>query len=47
MVVTTRSHVGFFLNKFRKLAFIGYNGELHLIGVLRMHSSLLSSGLHD
>jgi hypothetical protein len=46
MVVTTRSHVGFFLNKFRKLAFIGYNSELPLIGGLRMHSSLLKIGLH-
>ena len=41
MVGTTRSRVSFFLNKFRKLGFIDYNGELHV------HSSLLNVVLHD
>lgn len=41
MVGTTRSRVSFFLNKFRKLGFIDYNGEL------RVHTSLLSIVLHD
>ncbi|WP_447980270.1 Crp/Fnr family transcriptional regulator [Candidatus Nitrospira bockiana] len=41
MVGTTRSRVSFFLNKFRKLGFIDYNGEL------RVHTSLLSVILHD
>lgn len=41
MVGTTRSRVSFFLNKFRKLGFIDYNGELHA------HSSLLNVVLHD
>jgi CRP/FNR family cyclic AMP-dependent transcriptional regulator len=41
MVGTTRSRVSFFLNKFRKLGFIDYNGELHI------HSSLLNVVLHD
>jgi len=41
MVGTTRSRVSFFLNKFRKLGFIEYNGELHV------HSSLLNVVLHD
>ena len=41
MVGTTRSRVSFFLNKFRKLGFIDYNGELHV------HSSLLNIVLHD
>src|SRR5579871_6901318 len=36
MVGTTRPRVSFFMNKFRKLGFIDYNGEL------RVHSSLLS-----
>jgi CRP/FNR family transcriptional regulator, cyclic AMP receptor protein len=35
MIGTTRSRVSFFMNKFRKLGFIEYNGEL------RVHSSLL------
>jgi Crp-like helix-turn-helix domain len=38
---TTRSRVSFFLNKFRKLGFLGYNGGMHV------HSSLLNSVLHD
>jgi CRP/FNR family transcriptional regulator, cyclic AMP receptor protein len=41
MVGTTRSRVSFFLNKFRKLGFIDYDGEL------RVHSSLLNVVLHD
>jgi CRP-like cAMP-binding protein len=41
MIGTTRSRVGFFLNKFRKLGFIDYNGEL------RVHSALLNVVLHD
>jgi len=41
MVGTTRSRVSFFLNKFRKLGFIEYNGGL------RVHSSLLNVVLHD
>ena len=41
MIGTTRSRVSFFLNKFRKLGFIDYNGEMHV------HSSLLNVVLHD
>ena len=41
MIGTTRSRVSFFMNKFRKLGFIDYNGELHV------HSSLLNVVLHD
>jgi CRP/FNR family transcriptional regulator, cyclic AMP receptor protein len=41
MVGTTRSRVNFFMNKFRKLGFIRYNGGLHV------DSSLLSVVLHD
>ena len=41
MIGTTRSRVSFFLNKFRKLGFIDYNGGLHV------HSSLLGVVLHD
>ena len=41
MVGTTRSRVSFFMNKFRKLGFIEYNGRLHV------HSSLLNIVLHD
>ena len=41
MVGTTRSRVNFFLNKFRKLGFIEYNGEL------KINSSLLTVVLHD
>ncbi len=41
MVGTTRSRVNFFMNKFRKLGFIEYNGTL------KIHSSLLSVVLHD
>jgi len=41
MVGTTRPRVSFFMNKFRKLGFIDYNGEL------KVHSSLLSVVLRD
>ena len=41
MIGTTRSRVSFFMNRFRKLGFIRYNGELEV------HSSLLSVVLHD
>jgi CRP-like cAMP-binding protein len=44
MVGTTRSRVNFFMNKFRKLGFIEYNGGP---GGLKIHSSLLSVVLHD
>ena len=43
MIGTTRSRVNFFLNKFKKLGFIEYDGELPL----RVNSSLLSVVLHD
>jgi CRP-like cAMP-binding protein len=41
MVGTTRSRVNFFMNKFRKLGFIEYNGSI------KINSSLLSIVLHD
>jgi CRP/FNR family transcriptional regulator, cyclic AMP receptor protein len=41
MIGTTRSRVSFFMNKFRQLGFIDYNGTLHV------HSSLLNVLLHD
>jgi CRP-like cAMP-binding protein len=41
MIGTTRSHVNVFLNKFKKLGFIEYNGGL------RVHSSLLSVVIHE
>jgi CRP/FNR family cyclic AMP-dependent transcriptional regulator len=41
IIGTTRSRVSFFMNKFRKLGFIEYNGGLHV------HSSLLNVVLHD
>ena len=43
MVGTTRSRVNFFLNKFKKLGFIEYSGELPIT----IHNSLLSVVLHD
>jgi CRP/FNR family transcriptional regulator, cyclic AMP receptor protein len=43
MVGTTRSRVNFFLNKFKKLGFIEYDGELPLT----INSSFLSVVLHD
>ena len=45
IVGTTRSRVSFFMNKFRKLGFIEYNGGLN--GGLNVHSSLLNIVLHD
>ena len=42
MIGTTRSRVSFFMNKFRKLGFIHYNG-----GGLEVHSSLLNLLLHE
>jgi CRP-like cAMP-binding protein len=42
MVATTRSRVSFFMNRFRKLGFVHYNG-----GGFQVHSSLLSVVLHD
>jgi CRP/FNR family cyclic AMP-dependent transcriptional regulator len=45
MIGTTRSRVSFFMNKFRKLGFIEYNGETN--GGLHVHSSLLNIVLHD
>ena len=41
MIGTTRSRVSFFMNKFRKLGFIDYNGGIEV------HSSLLNIVLHD
>jgi CRP/FNR family cyclic AMP-dependent transcriptional regulator len=41
MIGTTRSRVSFFMNKFRKMGFIDYNGHLNV------HSSLLNVVLYD
>jgi CRP/FNR family cyclic AMP-dependent transcriptional regulator len=41
MIGTTRSRVSSFMNKFRKLGFINYNGSLEV------HNSLLNVILHD
>lgn len=41
MIGTTRPRVNYFMNKFRKLGFLDYNGTL------RVHSSLLNVVLHD
>lgn len=41
MIGTTRSRVSFFMNRFRKLGFIEYNGRI------RVHKSLLKVVLHD
>jgi CRP-like cAMP-binding protein len=41
MVGTTRSRVSFFMNRFRKLGFIEYNG------ILKVNSALLNVVLHD
>lgn len=41
MIGTTRPRVSFFMNKFRKLGFIEYNGDL------KVHSALLSVVLRD
>jgi CRP-like cAMP-binding protein len=41
MIGTTRSRVSFFMNRFKKLGFIDYNGGMHV------HGSLLNIVLHD
>jgi CRP/FNR family transcriptional regulator, cyclic AMP receptor protein len=41
MIGTTRSRVSFFMNKFRKLGLIAYNGRIEI------HSSLLNVVLHE
>jgi CRP-like cAMP-binding protein len=41
MIGTTRSRVSFFMNRFRKLGFIEYDGEI------RVHNSLLNIFLHE
>jgi CRP/FNR family transcriptional regulator, cyclic AMP receptor protein len=41
MIGTTRSRVSYFMNKFRKLGFINYNGKIEV------HGSLLDAVLHD
>ena len=41
MIGTTRSRVSFFMNRFRTLGFIEYNGRI------RVHKSLLNVILHD
>ena len=44
MIGTTRSRVSFFMNKFRQLGLIDYNGQ---IGHIEVHSSLLNVVLHE
>jgi CRP-like cAMP-binding protein len=41
MIGTTRSRVSFFMNKFRKLGFISYNGKIEV------HRSLLNAVLYE
>jgi CRP/FNR family transcriptional regulator, cyclic AMP receptor protein len=41
MVGTTRSRVSYFMNKFRRLGFIEYNGHI------KVHHSLLNAALRD
>jgi hypothetical protein len=41
MIGTTRSRVSFFMNRFRMLGFIEYDGRI------RVHKSLLNVVLHD
>jgi CRP/FNR family transcriptional regulator, cyclic AMP receptor protein len=41
MIGTTRARVSFFMNRFRKMGFIEYNGDIHV------HKSLLSVVLND
>ncbi len=41
LIGTTRSRVSFFMNKFRKMGLISYNGKL------QVHKSLLNLVLHD
>jgi CRP/FNR family cyclic AMP-dependent transcriptional regulator len=42
MIGTTRSRVSFFMNRFRKLGFVDYDG-----GGMQVHSSLVSVVPHD
>jgi CRP/FNR family cyclic AMP-dependent transcriptional regulator len=42
MIGTSRTHVNFFMNKFRQLGFVDYDG-----GNIKVHSSLLNMLLHD
>jgi CRP/FNR family transcriptional regulator, cyclic AMP receptor protein len=41
MIGTTRARVSFFMNKFRKLGYIDYNGNV------KVHNSLLNVVLYD
>ena len=41
MIGTTRSRVSYFMNKFRKLGLVDYNGHIEV------HNSLLSAVLHE
>ena len=41
MIGTTRSRVSFFMNRFRRLGYVDYNGRIHV------HKSLLNVVLHD
>ncbi len=41
MIGTTRSRVSFFMNRFRRLGYIEYNGRIHV------HKALLNVVLHD
>ncbi len=41
MIGTTRTRVNFFMNKFKKLGFVQYDGQI------RVNNSLLSVVLHD
>jgi len=41
LIGTPRSRVSFFMNGFRKLGYVGYNGRIHV------HKSLLNVVLHD
>ena len=41
MIGSTRGRVNLFMNKFRRLGFIKYNGDIHI------NASLLSVVLHD
>jgi hypothetical protein len=45
MIGTTRSRVSFFMNKFRELGFIDYNGSIE--DGIEVHTSLLNAVLHD
>jgi len=45
MIGTTRSRVNFFMNKFRRLGFVDYNGDMH--GDMPVNTSLLNMVLHE